>query len=332
MLRIALIPSIPVRSRVSRVSRLAAAAKTAHPHHNRAHVFSLAAFRYRNVLAINGGPINSIESFTVPVCGRRMVQANARLAAGLVGRSKHAIYGDIDGTGTHRLPSVARHAAVSEALKKWAFHSTVCSPLASDFGFDVDPSSTGISAFPGLMGRQARRKAMLEAVERFSIVAWWEGFSRWRLFDTDWPGVSAVAIDGPFGGVTVITYFKTNYGMYAYGHATEESFGAACELAVIELARHEQALQGWCLSSLAGDRRPAGSILERRCLYFASEEGHEHFLQRIRGGGQSEMPATKLICDREMPGPWGNYTTVWRFALQPPSVDYLQAGENYFFW
>ena len=202
-------------------------------------MLSLAAFRYRNVLARHGGPIQLVESGEFSVCGRPMIQANARLVSGLSRKSSHAIYGDADGTGTHRLASVARHMAVSEALERWAFHSVGQSDRAADFGFDIDPSSNGMSAFPGLFGRNARRKAMLEAVERYSMIAWWEGWATWRLFDTDWPGVSAVAIDGPFGGVTVIAFSQTDYGMYAYGHAAEESFGAACERAVIELARHE---------------------------------------------------------------------------------------------
>ena len=161
------------------------------------HMFSIAAFRYRNVLAsVDGGPVESIESGTLPVCGRPMVQANARLSRGLARTASPTLYGDADGTGTHRVASVARHMAVSAALERWAFHSTVNSGHAADFGFDIDPSSNGMSAFPGLVGRNARRSAMLAAVERYSLSAWWEGrdagacsirigreFRQWRLMD-----------------------------------------------------------------------------------------------------------------------------------------------------
>ena len=276
--------------------------------------------------------MDSIESGIFSVCGRRMFQANARLRPGLTRKSKHTIYGDADGTGTHRLASVARHMAVSEALERWAFHSVVRSPQAAEFGFDVDPSSNGMSAFPGILGRNARRKAMLEAVERFSVISWWEGAARWRLFDTDWPGVSAVAIDGPFGGVTVIAFSKTDYGMYAYGHAAEESFGAACERAVIELARHERVLHAWWLAFVSGEKRTPSDLFERRCLHFSTEEGHESFLRRIKDGHQGKMSAAAVVCDRDIPGPWADYATVWRFALRPPSAAYLRSGDDYFFW
>jgi hypothetical protein len=295
-------------------------------------MFSLAAFRYRNVLSVDGGPIDSVESITVPVCGREMVQVNARLSPGLGHPNNAIIYGDSDGTGTHRDASVARHMAVSEALERWAFYAVVRSERAGEFGFDVDPSSNGLSAFPGIGGRGARRNAMLEAVERFSVISWWEGHARWRLFDTDWPGVSAVAIDGPFGGVTVIAFSRTSYGMYAYGHAAEESFGAACERAVIELARHERVLYSWWLGFISGDKRTPADVFERRCLFFGTPEGHELFLQRIKNSVRSDTPAASVICDRAIPGPWANYATVWRFSLCPPSPEYLYGGDDYFFW
>jgi hypothetical protein len=261
-----------------------------------------------------------------------MFQANARLSASLTRKSNHTIYGDADGTGTHPLASVARHMAISEALERWAFHATVRSPQAAEFGFDVDPSSNGMSAFPGIMGSNARRKAMLEAVERFSLISWWEGRAQWRLFDTDWPGVSAIAIDGPFGGVTVIAFSRTDYGMYAYGHAAEESFGAACERAVIELARHERVLHSWWLAFVSGEKRTPTDLFERRCLHFSTEEGHAEFQRRIQDGVRGEMSSATVACDRDIPGPWADYATVWRFALQPPSDGFLYAGDDYFFW
>lgn len=295
-------------------------------------MFSIAAFRYRNVLSADGGPIQSIESGVLPVCGRQMVQANARLSPDLSCGGKSTFYGDADGTGTHPEARVAREIAVSEAIEKWAFHSTVKSDEAEEFGFDLDPSSTGLCACPGLTARRARRAAMLEAVERFSLGAWWEGRGRWRLFDTDWPGVSAVAIDGPFGGVTVIAFSRTDNGMFAYGCAAEESFGAACERAVVRLARHECLLYSWWLGFISGEKPAPMSRFERRCLFFGTEEGHELFLRRLRDGIQSEMPPASVICDRDIPGMWSNYTTVWRFALRPVSDGYLNGGDDYFFW
>ena len=295
-------------------------------------MLSLASIRYRNVLAEHGGPVERVETGQFSVCGRQMFQACAVLRDNLTKRRRRTIYGDCDGTGTHRSAAVARHMAVSEAMERWAFHATVRSERAAEFGFDVDPSSNGMAAFPGLLRTQARRKAMLEAVERFSLIAWWEGLAEGHLMETDWPGVSAVAIDGPFGGVTAIVFARTEWGGYVYGHAAEESLGAACERAVVELARHECVLRAWRLAYAGGQKALPTNLFERRCLFFASEEGYDLFSERLHHGAWTSMPRPVVACDRDIPGPWADYATVWRYALRPPTDGYIKGGERYFFW
>ncbi|PTX94453.1 hypothetical protein [Opitutus sp. ER46] len=295
-------------------------------------MLSLAAFRYRNIQAEYGGPVARIEMGELPVRGRTMTLANAALKPGLAHRLPTSIFSSTaDGTGVHLMTSVARHMAVSECLERWAFSALVRSERAAEFGFDVDPTSTGMSAYPGLFGGQARRRAVFEAIERFSLISWWDGRVAGRLFDTDWPGVSAVAIDGPFGGVTVVTFARTQWGGYVYGHAAGESFSAACERSVIELARHEWVMRSWWLGQVAGESRPPANLFERRCVYFATADGHEAFLHHLRRRPIQPPARVEVICDREIEGPWSDYATVWRFALRPPSEGYLRGGESYFF-
>jgi hypothetical protein len=294
-------------------------------------MLSLAGLRYRNVLAEHGGPIQRIETGRFPVRGRQTILANATLAPGLVRKRPLSLFSDADGTGTDPVPAIARHKAVSEAMERWAFHSVVRSDRAAEFGFDVDPSTCGMSAFPGLLRRQARRSAVLEAVERFTLIAWWDGLVDGRSFETDWPGISAVALDGPFGGVTVVAYARTEWGGYVYGHAAEESFSAACERAVMELARHEWVLRSRWLAFVAGERPMPSNIFEQRCVFFASAEGYELFRERLTSRARGSMPRPEVLCDCDIPGPWDQYATVWRFALRPPSDGYLRGGERYFF-
>lgn len=294
-------------------------------------MISLASFRYRSVLAEEGGPIAGIETGELPVRGKRVTIANARLRPGLVRKGPMALFSDADGTGTHAVTSVARHKAISEALERWAFHTLVKSEQAEQFGFAEDPSSCGMSAFPGFLRRDARRSSVLEAVERFSLIAWWDGLIDGQPFDTDWPGVSAIAINGPFGGVTVVAYARTPWGGHVYGHAAEESLGAACEHAVVELARHEWVLRSAWLAAVGGQKKSPSNLFERRCLFFASPEGHELFRERLERRASGNAPVAEIICDCEIPGPWSKYATVWRFALRPPSDGYLRGGDRYFF-
>lgn len=164
------------------------------------------------------------------------------------------------------------------------------------------------------------------------MIGWWEGALEGRCFDTDWPGVAAVAINGPFGGVTAVVYARTEQGAYIYGHAAEESFGAACERALGELARHERVLRSWSMAFAAGEKRRPVELFERRCLFFSSAEGHARFLERVKRRAWRPAPMVCVTCDRDIPGPWANYATVWRFGLRPPTEGFFREDERYFFW
>jgi len=295
--------------------------------------FNLAPLRLRNVLAAHGGPVARIETGTLPVRGKVLFLANATLREGLVPRERLELFSDAAGSGTDREPAVARHKAVAEAMERWAFHRLVGAERAAEFGFDVDPSSTGMAAFPGIFRRQARRRAVLEAIERWSLIAWWEGRLAAERVSTDWPGVEAVAIEGPAGGVTAVVWARSTWGGYVYGHAAEESIGAACEHAVVELARHEWVLRAkWFREVATGARPTPSNIMEQRCLFFAGDEGHALFLDRV-AARPAGAPAGKpeVICDAFLPGPWSRYATVWRFAFRPPSDAYRAGGARYFF-
>lgn len=295
-------------------------------------MISLAALRYRNVLSDFGGPVTRVEVGPFPMRGRALMLANAILRPGLSRRMPANLFnGASDGSGLHPLAIVARHMAISEAMERWAFSVLVCSEQAEVFGFDIDPSSNGMSAFPGIFPKQARRRSVLEAIERFCLCAWWEGSLDGHLFDTDWPGISAVAIDGPFGGITVVAFARTPWGGYVYGHAADESFSTACERAVHELARHEWVLRAWWLTNSIGPRIEPANLLERRCVYFSGEEGYEKFGERLRRRAWRSHIPIDVICDRELVGPWSDYATVWRFALRPPSDAFFTAGADYFF-
>lgn len=88
-------------------------------------MLSLAALRYRNVLAENGGPVTRIDRGTIDVRGRPLALANAYLTPGLLPDMRQTIYANAAGTGMHALPAVARYMAISESLERWAFHATV---------------------------------------------------------------------------------------------------------------------------------------------------------------------------------------------------------------
>ena len=299
-------------------------------------MLSLAAFRYRNVLTAAGGPVERLEITDVSVLGERGFLANAFLRKDLIVRpGARAVFSQANGSGTAASPMVARFMAISEALERWAHWQLHAGSEGHKYGFDVDPSSNGMAAFPGWRRRQARPGALLEAAERFNLLNWWEGRLPALESETRWPGVSAATICSSAPGITVILFKRTEAGFVAYGHAAAMNFDSACRKAAVEMQRHEQVVSSFALSH-AGKIRdqlpPDAHPIERRSLFFALEEGHELFLERLRSRPTKALAEPKLVFDGPVPGPWGRYADVWRVVYAPPSKRFLGMEENYFLW
>jgi len=297
-------------------------------------VLSLAAIRYRNVFVSGGGPVDRLEMSDATVLGERAFLANAFLKNGLVGdRGQQSLYSQANGSGTAASPMVARFMAISEAMERWAHWQTHTARERHKYGFDVDPSSNGLAAFPGLFRRQARAGALMEAGERFNLLNWWEGRLSAQESDTRWPGVRAATICSEVPGITVILFKPTPGGFFAYGHAAAMDFDSACRKAAVEMQRHEQVVAHFALThagkirhQLPADAHP----LERRSLFFALEEGHELFLERLRSHRTKAVALPRLVFDGAIPGPWSRYADVWRVVYEPPSDRFLSMDENYF--
>lgn len=295
-------------------------------------MLTLAGLRYRNILAVHGGPISLVQTGECVVFGRTMFQSNVHLDPSVLPpRQRFVIFGNADGTGTHPVATVARHMAISEAIERWAFRVVSKSPDRVLFGFDTDRSSSGMAAFPGLFDYQSRQRALLEAIERYSLIAWWEGRLAGRFRDTEWPGVSALEIESPYPEArTVVVFKRCDPGFFAYGHAAAPSFHGACERAIVELARNEYVLRRYWLAG--GPQTSPGDLFERRCLFFSSGEGHELFLQRARTPVSQPAGKPAVVFDGEIPGPWAKFATVWRVVLKPVTDGFLTNTERYFFW
>lgn len=297
-------------------------------------MLSLASYRYRNALQCDGGPIARVMVREFSVYGRKMYQANAWLVEGLLpARKRFALYSDADGTGTAESPMIARHMAISEAMERWAFHAKVHAPDRELYGFDLDGSSNGMAAYPGLFHGQARRRALLEAVERASVLAWWEGLHDGELRATEWPGVTALVLPSPIGeGVTVIAFRETRPNAFAYGHGAAADFFGACERAVMELARHEYVLGLHRLSENVLSHQAPSDLFERRALFFSSPEGHALFQARLQRKAGAQRYTARITHDAEIRGPWSRYACVWRVLIDPPSQAFLNNTERYFLW
>lgn len=294
-------------------------------------MLNLAALKYRRALAELGGPIARIVSTPVSIFGRNIYQAEAFLTPVLSSRKpEFGNAAEPDGTGSDESPQIARHMAVSEAIERWAFHSEYTGPNASRYGFDGDCSANGMAAFPGFFKAQARTRAHLEALELLALVAWWNGHIDASPASSTLPGIEALRLHHPadFGEV-VIVYRKSKSGHVSYGYAAGHTIAGATTRAVVELARNEFFVTA---HKICGRHQPLSNYLERRCLHFASPEGHQEFLARIESGPDKEAPAWDPHYDGEISGPWSRYATVWRTALRMPTQDFLDPRVNFFYW
>jgi hypothetical protein len=263
-----------------------------------------------------------------------MYQANAWLSDKVVSRrQKFALYSDADGTGTAETPMVARYMAISETMERWAYRVKVRANDRELYGFDIDESSNGMAAFPGLFHTEARKRAQLEAVERATIIAWWEGALDGEVRATEWPGISALVLPSPIGvGVTVVAFREVRPDCFAYGQGAAINYFGACERAVMELARNEYVLGLRRVSlGLAAQEAPS-DLFERRCLFFSTAEGHALFQERINRKISGPRFKSEVICDAEIEGPWTEYASVWRVLIRPVTTDFLVNSERYFFW
>ena len=294
-------------------------------------MLSLAAFNYRDVLTSAGGPIDRVQTGSLDVMGRQEPQAVAYLKPGLIrGKTAHSVYGNADGTGSHRSPQVARHMAISEALERWAFFETSRGEDAAKFCFDVDSSTNGMAAFPGFFKSQARKRAYHEALERWALISWWSGHMKASLVGDAMLGVTALRLEhGAKLGEVALLFRRSAAGHVSYGYSAGSSFRTAVARAAVELARNEFVVSYYKLRSVAQE---VPNYFERRCLYFAGEEGHGEFLRRVFDRKPRREAAWSVKFDGEIPGDWSKYATVWRVLPDMPSRDYLDPKNPFFFW
>lgn len=299
-------------------------------------MLSLAAYRYRHVRTDAGGPIERLQVADIVVLGRREFLANAYLKEGLAGNLwRDDLFSAAQGSGVAPSPMVARFMAISEAMERWAHWQLHGSADKEKYGFDCDPSSNGMAAFPGAWRRQARPSALMEAAERFNLLHWWEGLLPAAEADTCWPGVQSATICSEAPGVTVILFKRIAQGFVAYGHGAAMDHATACRKAAVEMERHElvitrfaRAHAGRIADQLPHDAHP----IERRALFFATDAGHELFLERLRSSPRRASARPRLVFDGPVPGPWNRYADVWRVLYAPPSERFLGMEENYFLW
>lgn len=283
---------------------------------------SLAPFFYARVHAAEDGPIQSLEARKSVRLEEEVYEAFATLKQDLVGGHEQAsnFYGRFHGSGTAKNRPEAIYKAISEALERWAW---LGSQENKNLGLDLDNSTTGFAAFPGLGRRSPRSIAYHEATERWCVSAWWERKIDHRPLPAD-PTLSAgVILNSSIPGSVCVILWKDFAGFRAYGFAANSSVEEAKLKAKVELGRNILVLE----HHKAAGGEP-GTRNEERLLFFASEEGKSLFDQRLTETATG-VSAPDLLIDCPVIGPWSKYTHVWRCLFHPKDL-YDSGDKGYF--
>ena len=300
---------------------------------------NLSPLRYGQIMEANGGPIRKMEMGVLETPSGRLMVANAYLKASLVPTGDQNVgYGDADGSGSDPSPMIARFKALSEALERWAFRATFHQGDRVRYGMELDPTSNGMSAFPGLVPWGARRKAELEALERYVLFSWWEGRCGAKAIPRGWEGAQVLDLNHGLGRFHVVLLFRESGsdGTRVYGHGAGQTLAAACRSAHGELLAHENAMDHLKRAYPDGEVRMnrLTNPFERRALWFSLPEGQACFDERCQHSpsGEGPLAAPEVVFNGALEGPWSRYAHVWRTTIRPISEGYLDPSNNYFFW
>ncbi|MGF1484922.1 MAG: YcaO-like family protein [Opitutales bacterium] len=302
-------------------------------------MFSLGILRYRSVMEVDGGPIARLEQVLETTGDTDEYSAFAYLREGLPASRTHGDEDRLpDGAGTHRSASRARFMAVSEALERWA-HRTVQSESPDAFGYDVDPSSTGMAAFPGMHPRQARSRAFKEAVERQALLLWWEHRIPHRHIPLSKNGRRAIELVHNLSKTRVVVTWRSEGDEgFSIGFSYGRSLVEAVTRASIEQDRSwrivEQTKVGKGTAPLHSVQ-PEGSQnrFSRRIRFYSSPEGFESFLRRLQEPCKASAASSNtLVFDGPIKGDWSRYADVWRVLYKPPTQDHLSERSDYLYW
>jgi ribosomal protein S12 methylthiotransferase accessory factor YcaO len=280
---------------------------------------NLAPIKYAQVESVAGGPIARIETGVQRIGEATYYQANAWLSTELgLEQEPLKMFSTASGTGTDRSQLLARYKAISEAMERWAYRYLARSGDTSQYGFDIEPSTTGMAAFPGLFARQSRKRAMLEAIERYCVANWWAGrLAAQQAEHAKHGDRQFIRIQNPLSSDAVILSWKEyEPNLYAYGTAAAKTAKAASHQAMIEMERSAAALAQYRkgVSDLSIESvKWMNNYAERQILYYSLPQGHRIFQDRLSLRPSSRKGnRTKPIIDCLIPGPWQKYATVWR--------------------
>lgn len=273
---------------------------------------TLAPWFYRNLLESNQILESPVFFKAEILTGEVLFEATCSLKNNIRPEwaSVSEVYSNKDGSGTSKLKNVAVYKAISEALERWAFYGAADSH-EKEYCFDVNPTTTGMAAMPGLTAKGARVNAIMEANERWAINAFWRGTLPIKEISVPIDNLRHFVVTHPFENCHISLLSYKNNNQYLYAFAAETSLDSSVQHALIELARNIRVMSK--IAGLSKEVNDFKNISDKRLFYFSTQEGYQFFCDKIKAAPIVIKAKPKLICDSEIKGEWSKYTKVWRY-------------------
>lgn len=275
---------------------------------------SLAPLRYNNAVFEKFFESITTRSHRL-LDGTQVFTANVYLKSELVPswKPKNQLYSVCDGSGTSKYKNEAIYKAISESLERLAFYQNHDNPK---YGFDIDCSTNGMAAFPGLFKSHVRKLAFYEAVERWSLQMFWKGSLPLEKLET-LEGEAAFHFLIPFSGISsVLVYRDMVLGekrRRVYGFAASSNIYRARMKARIELDRNFEVFS--LARSLDMEKL---NLQEKRLIYFSEEAGVRSFNEAYSEALKCKRIASKprVLIDSPIVGEWSMFCDVHRVLLE----------------
>lgn len=284
-------------------------------------MLNLAPWYYKKLL-IKNDIISKVEFFKNTLIDQSdqyetFVYLNSALHPSWLANSK--IYKNCDGSGTSKLKNIAVYKGISEALERLAFYELTDAQL-KHFCFDLNPTTTGMAAFPHFKTKYARRNAQNEAVERWAI----HQFNKFKLpikkHISQINNLNHYEIITPFDEIKVsLLEYKCN-NFFAYGFAGGDNISHSFNKAIIELDRNIRVLSNEKINKKRFD--DFNISIDRTITFFSQDDGNTLFKEKIRKAPTKITNCNpRVLCDKEIKGRWSDFTKVWRFLLEDSYFD-----------
>lgn len=291
-------------------------------------MINLAPIKYLNLPSLKF-PFEEIIHYKIKLLNQEEnFETAVRLCKKLKNSEIHVskIYSNYDGAGASRFKNHSLYKAISEGIERWAFYESSEGELEKKYGFDVNPSTCGMSSLPELFPFWVRKLAKEEAVERFSIHA----FNRKNLPVQELPSkIENLRIFRILNNindceVVMLSYFNGKF--YVYAFSCKKTIENCLAHAFVELARNERVLTRFYENPISMNNL---ELSDKRLVFFSTEDGNLEFLEKIKSCPKSIKETPKLILDKEIKGPWSKYAITWRY-LFADSYDLESSDLKYF--